>query len=327
MALTYWFGKMPDAKMGLGPVEVISLLYTALTTVAVLLLYGHFNHPASMLLGRLLIVAGTFALLFLYRRFPCRILFFVRIAFQMALLSYWYPDTYEFNRMLPNLDHLFASVEQTIFGTQPAYWFPRIFPNMWASEPLNMGYFAYYPMIAAVVFWQLFFCFKKLERTAFILVASFFVYYLIYMVLPVAGPQFYFPVIGDDNVLAGVFPSVGDYFNLHQELLPGSCDAGHGFFYGLVEHSQAVGERPTAAFPSSHVGISSIVMALAWKSSRKLFAFMMPFYVLLCMATVYIQAHYLIDVFAGWISAAVIFALSAWLYRRFFIQDRDCQKG
>lgn len=34
---------------------------------------------------------------------------------------------------------------------------------------------------------------------------------------------------------------------------------------------------------------------------------MLPFYIFLCLATVYIQAHYLIDAIAGLISAVVIY--------------------
>jgi membrane-associated phospholipid phosphatase len=49
-------------------------------------------------------------------------------------------------------------------------------------------------------------------------------------------------------------------------------------------------------------------MLLAWHSrNRKLLFTMLPFYIFLCMATVYIQAHYLIDAIAGWISAIVIY--------------------
>jgi len=69
---------------------------------------------------------------------------------------------------------------------------------------------------------------------SFVLVTSFFIYYLIYIFVPVAGPQFYFPAIGIDNVSKGIFPAIGDYFNHNQELLPGPGYQ-HGFFYNLVE--------------------------------------------------------------------------------------------
>ena len=132
-----------------------------------------------------------------------------------------------------------------------------------------------------------------------------------------AGPQYYLPAIGMDHVMAENFLSIGDYFNHNDVLLPGPGFE-QGLFFELVEASQEVGERPTAAFPSSHVGISTILMIMAWRVNRKLCYGLMPFYALLCCATVYIQAHYLIDVFAGWISAIGIYVLSTWMYKRWF---------
>jgi membrane-associated phospholipid phosphatase len=239
---------------------------------------------------------------------------------QMSFLAYWYPDTFEFNRLFPNLDHLFASAEQWIFGCQPAVEFMKNCHSIWFSEPFNMGYFAYYPMIAIVAIYYFLFRFEWFEKASFVLVTSFFIYYLIYIFVPVAGPQFYFPAIGMDNVMAENFLSIGDYFNHNDVLLPGP-DFSQGLFYQLVETSQEVGERPTAAFPSSHVGISTILMIMAYRVNKKLCYCLAPFYVLLCCATVYIQAHYLIDVFAGWISAIGIYILSTWMYKRWFASN------
>ena len=131
--------------------------------------------------------------------------------------------------------------------------------------------------------------------------------------------RFYFPAIGSDHVAQGIFPSIGDYFHHHQELLPGPGYE-HGFFYNLVESSQQVGERPTAAFPSSHVGMSTVLMIMAWRGSKRLFACLFPFYLLLCGATVYIQAHYLIDSIVGFVSAFGIYILATWMFKRWFAQ-------
>ena len=173
------------------------------------------------------------------------------------------------------------------------------------------------PMMAVVAIYYFVFRFEWFEKVSFVMVTSFFIYYLIYIFVPVAGPQFYFPAIGMDNVWAENFLSIGDYFNHNDVLLPGPGFE-KGLFYQLVEASQEVGERPTAAFPSSHVGISTICMIMAWRVNRKLCYGLAPFYVLLCCATVYIQAHYLIDVFAGWVSAVGIYMLSTWMYKKWF---------
>ena len=310
--------KRIEHSKGLFAVEKISLIYNALTSIIILFIYPVMDHPGRMLGERLLIVLLTFALIYLYRIAPCRFSAFIRMAVQMSLLSYWYPDTYEFNRLLPNLDHVFAGIEQTIFASQPAMNFYQALPSFWVSEAFNMGYFSYYPMIFVVCVWYFLFRFELFEKVSFVLVTSFFMYYLFYIVVPVAGPQFYFPAIGLDNVAAGIFPAIGDYFNTHVELLPAPGEV-KGLFYNLVEASQQVGEQPTAAFPSSHVGISTILMIMAGRGNRMLFGCLLPFYVLLCCATVYIQAHYLIDAIVGFISAFPVYMLATHLYKKWFV--------
>ena len=311
-----WFKRVESSK-GLFAVERISLIYNAITTILIVLLYSRMDHPGMMLLERAGIVAITFGLIYLYQKYPCRLSAFVRMVVQMSFLAYWYPDTFEFNRLFPNLDCFFASAEQWLFNCQPSVEFSKLCPDIWFSEPFNMGYFAYYPLIAIVAIYYFVFKFEWFEKASFVIVTSFFLYYLIYIFVPVAGPQFYFPAIGMDNVEACNFLSIGDYFNHNAILLPGP-NFEQGLFFELVEASQEVGERPTAAFPSSHVGISTILMIMAWRVNKKLCYGLTPFYVLLCCATVYIQAHYLIDVFAGWISAVAIYILSTWMYKKWF---------
>ena len=162
-------------------------------------------------------------------------------------------------------------------------------------------------MIALVSFYYFFCRYYEAERAAFVMLASFFIYYLIYIYVPVAGPTFYFDAVGISEITKGIFPALGDYFNSHTNCLPtpGYTD---GIFYQLVEDAKNAGERPTAAFPSSHVGVSTICMLLVWHAgNRKMLYVMLPFYIFLCLATVYIQAHYLIDAIAGLISAIVIY--------------------
>jgi len=53
-------------------------------------------------------------------------------------------------------------------------------------------------------------------------------------------------------------------------------------------------------------------MLLAWRSgSRKLLFSLLPFYVFLCMATVYIQAHYVIDAIAGVVTGVVFYGVGS----------------
>ncbi len=303
-------------KKGLFAYEWAMAVYLLFTLVLMLVMYGELARPAAMFRDRALVVVITAGLWLLYRLLPCRLTRLFRVVAQMVLLSVWYPDTYEFNRMFPNLDHVFASWEQTVFGFQPSLLFAKNVSNAVFSELMCLGYASYYPLIALVTFYYFIFRYDRFHRTAFIILGSFFLYYLIYIFLPVAGPQYYYPAVGLGNIANGVFPDVGSYFATLRDAMPTPGDKG-GIFYQMVVDAHNAGERPTAAFPSSHVGITTILVILAWKApSRGLFYFMLPFYVLMCFSTVYIYAHYAIDVFAGWISAVLLYMLLYFLYVR-----------
>ena len=297
-------------------VEKLNLLYNLFTTILVIIFFNRLNDPQAMLMGRFVIAAATFVVIYAYTKYPSRAMVLVRVVSQMALLSYWYPDTFEFNRIFPNLDHLFAQADLSLFGCQPAIVFEQVCSGFWWREAFNMGYWLYYPMIAAVSFYYFFARPYEMERCTFVVMSSFFIYYIIYIFLPVAGPQFYFPVIGDEMAVSGSYPSIGDYFNLHPEISIAQEGKG-GLFTHLVGMAQSSGERPTAAFPSSHIGVSTILMMLAFRARKGLFAVMFPFYVLLCCATVYIKAHYLVDAIAGLVTGVMVYFLATWLYRRF----------
>lgn len=297
-------------RRGLLALEWAMLIYMLFTFVVIFFTYTKLHNPDAMIWGRVRIAAMTAMLWSAYRLLPCRLTLIARVAAQLALLTWWYPDTYELNRILPNQDHLFAAWEQQLFGFQPAYEFCKAVPSRVFSELMAMSYASYYPLIALTAGYYAVRRYDEFERASFVIMGSFFLYYVIFVLIPVTGPQYYYGAIGLDRVAHGIFPNVHDYFNTHQARLscPGYSD---GFFYHLVESAHQAGERPTAAFPSSHVGITLILLLLAWHSrSKGLFFTVLPLFILMCFATIYIRAHYVIDVVAGLITGtAFYFAL------------------
>ncbi|MGP1481200.1 MAG: phosphatase PAP2 family protein [Hoylesella enoeca] len=297
-------------RRGLLALEWAMLIYMLFTFVVIFFTYTKLHNPDAMIWGRVRIAAMTAMLWGAYRLQPCRLTLIARVAAQLALLTWWYPDTYELNRILPNQDHLFAAWEQQLFGFQPAYEFCKAVPSRVFSELMAMSYASYYPLIALTAGYYAVRRYDEFERASFVIMGSFFLYYVIFVLIPVTGPQYYYGAIGLDRVAHGIFPNVHDYFNTHQARLscPGYSD---GFFYHLVESAHQAGERPTAAFPSSHVGITLILLLLAWHSrSKGLFFTVLPLFILMCFATIYIRAHYVIDVVAGLITGtAFYFAL------------------
>jgi len=300
---------------GLLTVEWIAMGYLLMTVVMMVIQWDLLQHAEEMIKGRIQFVLVTLAVWGVYRLLPCRLTLFARIAVQMLFLSWWYPDTYELNRTLPNLDHVFASWEQTLFGCQPALLFSQKVSWGWFSELMCMGYVSYFPLMAVLLLYYFVKRYEEFEKAAFVILASFFAYYVIYILLPVTGPQFYYLAAGTDKIAAGVFPDLGNWFLTHYERMatPGWSD---GIFHQVLNLAHDAGERPTAAFPSSHVGITTIVVLLALHTrSRRLTGFILPFYILMCFATVYIYAHYAIDVLAGLATGVVFYFVTMKVYQ------------
>lgn len=305
--IRYLFERERKPLKGLAWFEWAMLAYLLFTTVLALFMQTEMVDLKAVLGFRVEALAMTAGLWLVYRIHPCRLTFFFRMSLQVLLLGSWYPDVYEFNRSLPCLDHHFAAYEQQLFGCQPALLFAQRFPHAVVSELVELGYAAYYPMIGAVLLWYFFCRYEDFQKATFIILASFFLYYLVYLFMPVVGPQYYYPAVGLDEIAQGHFPDLGHYFRNHQECLAIPGMEG-GLFHHLVQVAHDAGERPTAAFPSSHVGVSVVLMFLAWRS-RRLFFTLLPLFVLLCFGTVYIYAHYAIDVLGGLVSGVIVYAI------------------
>jgi membrane-associated phospholipid phosphatase len=258
---------------------------------------------------RLEVVLLIIAMWMLYCWRPCKLTRLLRVLALMITLSWFYPDTYEVNRVLPNLDHLFAGWEQQLFGCQPALLFSQVCPWGWFSELMCLGYVSYFPLMVTILFYYFFRRYKEFGMASYVLISSFFVYYSIFVILPVTGPQFYYLAVGTDKIAAGIFPNLTDWFLTHSERMasPGWSD---GLFHHLLDITHDAGERPTAAFPSSHVGVTTVIMLLAAHTrSKGLFFSMLPFFILMCFSTVYIYAHYVIDAIAGLLTGIIIYVV------------------
>jgi len=155
---------------------------------------------------------------------------------------------------------------------------------------MAFGYFSFYLTIIFTIFYFYFRFDKKIyEKISFILLFSFFAFYLIFIFLPVEGPQFYF-----------------------------TCNkVPNGFlFYKILAIAQHYGEKQTGAFPSSHIGISLIIIFIFYKYNRQIFYVLLPLFIILAFSTVYIKAHYVVDVIGGLVVAPVLYWLSCVVFKK-----------
>ncbi len=306
---------------GFNGVEKVVGIYIVFTLVlaAMLIPSMEISTFARLVAERLAIVAGTLLLVWIYKRRPCHATYQLRVVYQVALLGYWYPDIYNIAGLMPSRDHLLAQADQLLFGCQPSVLFSQILSGSFWNELFKLGYFSYYLMIIGIVLLVIVWRPRRFDRVTFIFMTTFFMYYVVFLLFNSAGPQFYFAHPGVD-VDKAVFPDIDTWFKNHSELNHMSDVTGP--FSWLVHCAQG-NERPIAAFPSSHVGMSTIILLLVFRLKKAWGYIMVPFWLLLCMATVYIGAHYLIDVVGGLISAFLFIYIANRLYRtRFFHRPR-----
>lgn len=313
--------KEKNPKKGLFVFEWCVMIYLVFTLVMMLCCYSSLVNPEGVITGRVSVLIATALTWGVYRLYPCRLTVGLRVGVQSSFMAWWYADTYELNRILPNLDHIFARADQSLFGCQPSLVFSELCPWDVFSEMLYLGYYSYFYLIVMNAALYFLLRYEDFSRAAAITFGSFFAYYIIFDLLPVTGPQYYYHAIGLDNVTKGVFPNVGSYFLNHSEMVPAPGMEG-GFFRSLIESGTVhEGERPTAAFPSSHIGLSTVVGLMLLRLCRKrndwrpMYVFT-PLFILLSLATVYIHAHYLVDAIAGLITGVMFyFAFSRLLPR------------
>lgn len=103
--------------------------YMAITVIAMLFTYTKLVNPESMVWGRIRVLFITAAMWAVYRMIPCRITKMARILAQLSLLTWWYPDTYEINRMFPNLDHVLSNGSSRYSDSSLHWCLPRTCPG------------------------------------------------------------------------------------------------------------------------------------------------------------------------------------------------------
>ena len=110
-----------------------------------------------------------------------------------------------------------------------------------------------------------------------------------YLAVPAVGPGVAFPELFWEDLRGGLSRSVMDFLD--------------------------AARAPRDVFPSLHVGISSIVLFYGGRRGKAWLAVLLPLVLANWFSTVYLRYHYLVDVFAGWATAALACFLAHLLLR------------
>lgn len=235
---------------------------------------------------KLIVVSVVLSWPYWVKQLPLNGLHYLNAILGVGFLGFFYNETGQLNQLFfQPIDPYLANLEEQLFGLQPSLWFSSQYGGLGMVELMNMGYLSYYFIIIGFVFITMYRKPEQYDHFLFLICLSFIVYYVIFIFIPSWGPQFYFPAPAN-QAPEGIF------------------------FQKIMVFIQHTGEAATGAMPSSHVGITLIVAILAYRNFKSFFWWMLPFALLLFCSTVYIKAHYLIDVIAGIISAPIILFLS-----------------
>ena len=193
-------------------------------------------------------------------------------------------------------DALFAKADAAIFGFQPSREFSAAFGHLaWWNELMFAAYFSFYFLLVLTP-WIPWFRGdeEEAERESSVLAGFMLVAYVFYALFRVVGPKHYLP----DLAAEGLAPLRG------------------GLFRTIEGKILASANTTGAAFPSSHVAVSLMMCCFVARTERRL----LPLYALdaalIALATVYLYAHWAVDVAGGMFSTALLVPLFLALHRR-----------
>ncbi|WP_298550062.1 phosphatase PAP2 family protein [uncultured Algibacter sp.] len=271
-------------------VDIVFFGFVIITTLLLFFSRNEVLNFNQLILTRFYIIILSIGLIFFSAKYKFKILSFLRDIYPVIFSGYFYSETVFYNKLFfNNLDPLLIDYETALFGFQPSLRFSEYFNSLFFSELMYFGYFSFYLIIIGFVLCVYFKNKPSFNRDFFLLTSSLYLFYFLFGLVPSEGPQFYFS--NPDSQVPTAY-----------------------FFDKVMHFIQENGEQPTGAFPSSHVGISLIILIISKKTIPIFFKIALPITILLFLSTVYIKAHYLIDVFGGIIVAPLILFISKKLY-------------
>ncbi|MDA8426344.1 MAG: phosphatase PAP2 family protein [Treponema sp.] len=176
-------------------------------------------------------------------------------------------------------DAQIAAIDQAIFGYQPARWFHHALDSFPAiNELMFASYFLYY-IIFSVTPWLIYFSGREEDsrRVMFVLSAMMALIFIWYLFFRVEGPKYWF-----EDLRRKAYGEFQGGFFVH-------------FFQGVFRSTPLYG----AAFPSTHVAFTLLMLISAARLDRRLLWAYVPGLTLVGCATVYLYAHYFTDVLGG----------------------------
>ena len=279
-----------DIRYSLGAFEWVTFAYLAWLNAIVLLFHRNLAHAGQYLLIHTWIALGILWLARAAAHSKNPVLSFARDWYPLPLYTFFFEELQGLVHAIFSgwFDRWLLQFDFNLAGVDPSVWLAHF-----SSPALNdfmqfsyMTYFLYLVILPAILYVQ------KDRRAFWAVMASTAVahysVYIIALLFPIESP--YYTLAGMNST-----PLTGGYLTAT---------------IGLIEH---FGRVHGAAFPSAHVAGSMVAIVASWRYRRWLFWVCLPFFICMCVATVYGRYHYVADVLAGIAVGAIGFAAGSWL--------------
>lgn len=283
-----------ETTASLGPFEWVTFAYLAWLQTVLLLCHARVQNPGKYLLihggiaAAIAIVARTAA------RTPSNAVFrFIRSWYPLPLYIFFFEELqYLVHAIFPGwFDRWLIEFDYNLAQAHPSVWLAQF-----ATPPLNdfmqfcyMTYFLYLVILPAILYFE-----KDLLAFWTVMTATALAHYSVYVIailFPIESPFFALASLETKPLLGGPFTATIEF----------------------VEH---FGRVHGAAFPSAHVAGSMVAILAARRYRAWLFWVCLPFFIGMCVATVYGRYHYVADVLAGIAVASIAWIAAQRLMNR-----------
>jgi membrane-associated phospholipid phosphatase len=284
---------MADVWRVCGAFEWVTFAYLGWMFVLLCVFHRNIPHVGRYFAAHGAIALGILWLAWAAARSENRALRFARHWYPLAVYIFFFEELQGLvHAIFPGwFDGWLILFDYNFGGVHPAAWLARF-----ATPGLNdfmqfsyMTYFLYLVILPGILYAQG-------ERAAFwtVMVGTAIAHYSVY-------------------VIAVLFPAESPYFALASLHL---APLGGGALTAAIEFIERLGRVHGGAFPSAHVAGSMVALLAARRYKPWLFWICLPFFLSMCVATVYGRYHYIADVLAGIVVGAIGWVAGQWVMER-----------
>jgi membrane-associated phospholipid phosphatase len=282
-----------DIRRSLGAFEWVTFAYLAWLNSMLALFHRNVAHAAQYFVVHCWIALGVICLTWAAAHSRNRVLRFARDWYPLPLYIFFFEELQGLvHAIFPGwFDGWLIRFDFNLAGAHPSVWVAR-FSNPALNDFMQfayMTYFLYLVILPAILYAQK-------DRIAFwnVMVSTAIANYLVYFI-------------------AVLFPIESPY---HALAAMNTTPLSGGYFTTVIEFIEQFGRVHGGAFPSAHVAGSTVAILASRRYRRWLFWVCLPFFVSMCVSTVYGRYHYVADVLAGIVVGAIGFAMGSWLMVR-----------